>query len=293
LSEVTGKVNEPVTLSIELEGSGNIEMLTEPDLPELPNWRIFESQVSTQIDTQDDRVHGIRRFERLIVPGQHGEFTIPPIRFSYFDPDADEYRTVSTEPMLISAEPGDVEESTVTVIGSDKQPVAILSGDIRHIKPVPTTLYSVEVSLLTNSLYWACWLGPVLVVGSVWLWQRRRQRFAVDQAYARRKTARRTARKILAEAKRSETDSYVLVQRALLGYLSDKLNTPTVGLTTDSLTRLLQEVHLEPMLIERVQAVLNQTDIGRFAPVEKDTAKALVSVTRRLINDLEKAFGRG
>ena len=83
------------------------------------------------------------------------------------------------------------------------------------------------------------------------------------------------------------------MQRALLGYLSDKLNAPTVGLTTDSLTQLLRDAQLSPMLIERVQAVLNQTDIGRFAPVEKDTAKALVSVTRRLINDLEKAFGRG
>jgi len=293
LSETTGKVNEPVTLSVELEGSGNIEMLTEPNLPELPNWRIFESQVSTQIDIQNDKVHGTRRFERLIVPGQHGEYTIPPIHFSYFDPEAIEYRIVSTEPMLIAVEPGEVEESTVTVIGADKQPVAILAGDIRHIKPVPTALYSVDVSMLTNSLYWACWLGPALVVGSVWLWQRRRQRFAADEAYARRKTARRTARKRLAEAKRSETGSYVLVQRALLGYLSDKLNSPTVGLTADSLTGLLREAQLEPALIERVQAILNQTDIGRFAPVEKGTAEALISDTRRLINDIEKAFRRG
>ena len=38
LSEVEGKVNEPVTLIVDITGTGNIETLAEPALPELPNW---------------------------------------------------------------------------------------------------------------------------------------------------------------------------------------------------------------------------------------------------------------
>jgi hypothetical protein len=293
LSEVEGKVNEPVTLIVDITGNGNIETLAEPALPELPNWRVFESQSSTHlVDGQEDAVRGGRRFERLIVPGQPGRQTIPPISFSYFDPEAEEYRTVSTEPMAITIQPGETEAVPVTVIGSDNQPVTLISGDIRHIKPVPTALRSVDASMLISPLYWACWISPLLVVGGVWVWHKRRQRFAEDAVYARRQTARRTARQILAQAEQANVDSYALVQRALLGYLSDKLNQPTVGLTTGDLTSLLSKAGLETTLIERVQTTLSQTDIGRFAPVEKGAAQSLVADTRQLIDELEKAFGR-
>ncbi len=293
LSEVEGKVNEPVTLIVDITGTGNIETLAEPALPELPNWRVFESQSSTHlVDAQEDVVRGGRRFERLIVPGQPGRQTIPPISFSYFEPEAEEYRTISTDPIVITIQPGETEADPVTVIGSDKQPITLISGDIRHIKPVPTALRSVDASMLTSPLYWACWVPPLLVVGGVWVWHKRRQRFVGDAVYARRQTARRTARQTLAQAEQADVDSYALVQRALLGYLSDKLNQPTVGLTTGDLTSLLNKAGLEPVLIERVQTILSQADIGRFAPVEKGAAQSLVADTRQLIDDLEKAFRR-
>jgi hypothetical protein len=113
-----------------------------------------------------------------------------------------------------------------------------------------------------------------------------------DSVYARRQNAPRIARKILAQAQQqSGADSYAVAQRALLGYLSDKLNRPTVGLTTNRLIELLREIQLDPTLIERVGATLAQIDVGRFAPVEAGVAQSFISDTRRLIDDLEKAFG--
>ncbi len=292
LSEATGQVNEPLTLMVEIEGRGNIEILSEPAFPELPNWRVFDSQSSTRISIDNDQVGGLRHFERLIVPGQPGDYTIPSISFSYFDPQAGEFRTVKTEPIPVTVRPGENAGTAITIVGADKEPVTIISGDIRHIKPVPTTLRSTEASMLTEPLYWGCWLAPLPVVAGVWLWQRRRRRLAEDIVYARRQMARRTAHRLLAQAEQAGSDSYALIQRALLGYLSDKLNRPTVGLTTASLINLLQEARLEPDLIERVKAVLAQADVGRFAPIEKAAAQALVAETRRLIDNLEKAFGR-
>ena len=292
LSETTGQVNEPLTLVVEIQGTGNIETLSEPAVPDLPNWRVFESQSSTKINIENDQVGGVRRFERLIVPGQPGDYIIPSISLSYFDPQAGAYRTTNSESIPITIRPDESEGTAITVLGADKEPVTIISGDIRHIKPVPTTLRSVSASMLADPLYWACWLAPLPVVAGVWVWQRRRRRMAEDIVFARRQTARRTARQILAQAEQAGTDSYALIQRALLGYLSDKLNRPTVGLTAASLTNLLIEARLDPALIERIQAALAQTDVGRFAPVEKAAAQALVAQTRRLIDELEKAFGR-
>ncbi|MBI1879069.1 MAG: protein BatD [Chloroflexi bacterium] len=254
LSANETKVNEPVTLIVEIKGAGNIEALVEPSLPKLPNWRIFESKPQSTVEVQGDKVYGTRRFERLIVPGQPGNYTIPEISFTYFDLETDQYRTISTQPLPVIVQPGESEDlpPPVLVTGPQKQEVARLAGDIRHIKPVPASLTSVETSLLSQPLYWGGWILPVLVVGGVWIWQNRRQYLLVNTAYARSQRARRIAQKTLAQAQRSGVDSYSAAHRALLGYLSDKLNRPTAGLTTDNLIRLLKTTQLNPRLIERV-----------------------------------------
>jgi hypothetical protein len=138
LNQSEGIVNEPLTLVIEIEGAGNIKALSEPALPKLSNWRFFESQTTDTIEVQGDTVYGMRRFERLIVPGQPGSYTIPAISFSYFDLETSQYRTISTEPIPIAVRPGEIEalpSPAGSEAGPAKQPVALLAGDIRHIKP--------------------------------------------------------------------------------------------------------------------------------------------------------------
>lgn len=292
LSENETAVNEPVTLIVEIKGAGNIEALVEPPLPKLPNWRVFESQAKSTVEVQGDTVYGTRRFERLIVPGQAGNFTIPPINFTYFDLEAGQYRTINSQSIPVVVKPGQGEDlpPPVVIPGPIKQEVALLAGDIRHIKPVPPSLSNQETSLLNQPLYWSAWILPVLLVGGMWIWQNRRQYLLMNAAYARSQSARRVAQKRLAEAQRSGADSYAAAHRALLGYLSDKLDRPTAGLTNDSLVTLLKTTKLTSELIERVQDTLAQIDVGRFAPGGEAAVGSFISETHQLINDLEKRF---
>jgi hypothetical protein len=296
LNERESKVNEPLTLVVEIEGAGNIQTLQEPKLPELPNWRFFESQDSTATETGDGLLRGKRTFERLIVPGQLGEQTIPPISFSYYDPELDAYQTINTEPIVVTILPDGSGPAPLVVgqAGLDKQPIELAVSDIRHIKSVPSALrVGREISLLGRLFYWSCWIFPLLLVGGAQLWQNRRQRLLQDAAYARHLRARRVAFKILNEAQHPGSDHPASAAgRALSGYLSDKLNTPTAGLTTDNLIKLLRRTRLETALIEQVEALLREIDIGRFAPIPLEDGESTIMKTRTLINDLEKAFSK-
>lgn len=284
-------VNEPVTFVLKIIGAGNVEILREPALPQLPNWRYFESQSSTTIETRGDVVYGTRRFERLMVPGQPGEYVFPPVTFSFYNPEAGEYRVVNSEPVSISVKPGDSEASgSVMTSSPDRQQVEIIAGDIRHIKAVPPALNTKNSSLAENPFYWGLWALPVALVGGAWLWQSRRQRLLSDYAYMRRQRARRIAFKVLDEARHANGDGYALAHRALLGYLSDRLNRPTAGLTTDRLLGILGESGLEPELVEQVRIVLDQIETSRFAPVGAPAAQSVVSEVKKLIDDLEKFF---
>ncbi|MEW5960302.1 MAG: BatD family protein [Chloroflexota bacterium] len=293
LSDREGQVNEPLTLIVEIEGSGNIETLPEPALPDLPTWRVFDSQVKTSVEVQGERVYGTRRFERLVVPGQAGDYTIPPFNFTFFDPEAGQYRPVSSEPIPVHIKPGQNKSPALTVVNPDRESVILRAGDIRHIKPVPTTLRPVGRPVLSQPLYWSGWLAPALGVGGVWLWQKQRRRLAADVAYARRQAARRRAYKILDDIQDDGVDGYAAAHRALLGYLSDKLNRPTVGLTTAAFTGLLRDLNLDSTLVDSVRLTLEKIEIGRFAPVEKTAAQAMVTQTRQLIDRLEKGLRRG
>lgn len=291
--ETTAKVNEPITFILKITGAGNVEVLKEPALPELPNWRYFESQAFTSIETQDDVVYGNRRFERLMVPGQPGDYIFPPISFSFYDPEAGEYRTVSTEPIPVTVQPGESEATdSVMPASPDKQQVELIAGDIRHIKSVPPELDVTAPPVLTNPLYWGLWLLPVVIVGGAWAWQVRRHRFLSDVAYTRRQRARRTAQTLLAQAQRAGADSSAIAHRALLGYLSDKLNRPTVGLTTGQLIEELKDSGLNTELIDQVRFVLDEIEVGRFAPVGEVQAQTVATDVKKLIDELEKAFRR-
>jgi len=99
-------VNEPLTLRLALQGFGNVETWPDPPAPELSQWRIFESSSNTSTQVQDEKMLGTRIYEQLMVPTQAGEYTIPTITYTYFDPVLDAYETTSTEPIVVTVGEG-------------------------------------------------------------------------------------------------------------------------------------------------------------------------------------------
>jgi hypothetical protein len=296
LNTPESKVNEPLTLSVEISGAGNIEKITEPAMPDMPNWRLFESQSQVRLDSSQTQVQGVRTFERLIVPGQAGPQEIPPIRFSYFDPQSGAYQTISTAPIPVNIVPDDSSQPLPLAAAppSSQQSVNLLASDIVHIKPVPYILSTpAVVSAVGRVLYWGLWLAPLLVMGGALVWKQRRVRLIRNPAYARSLRAKKVALRTLTEAQQPQADGAAIAGRALLGYLADKLDTPTTGLTLDVLVKLLREDGVDTALSVRVHDVLLQVDFGRFAPIAAGDAQVLISETRLLINELERFFEGG
>ncbi|GAB4448803.1 MAG: BatD family protein [Anaerolineae bacterium] len=295
LSDSSSKVNEPLTLLIEIEGTGNIETLIEPELPDMPNWRFFESQASTSLRTDQGQLGGIRSFERLVVPGQAGEQTFPPISFSFYNPQSETFETVTTQPIPVDVLPDDSVQPLPIMPASpgDADSPELLNSDIVTIKPVPFVLDTPAVlSAAGRVLFWSLWVIPLFVMGGALVWKNKQVRLENDPAYARSVRAQKTAQKILDDAQHPGADACGAAGRALLGFLSDKLNTPTAGLTTDGLVALLRQHRLDDALVTRVRDVLLQVDVGRYAPIAEGDAQTLLEETRQLITALEKEFAR-
>jgi hypothetical protein len=292
VDDTEGKVNEPITLIVTISGSGNIHNLPDPAWPEIPGWRSFERQATINTAIESGEVTGSRIYERLLVPGQAGDFTMPAIEFVFFDLQLAEYRTISTQPIPVSISPGETEDDSTIIVGSDKETVELLASDIRHIKPVPSALNTARKPLTAQVIYWAAWLLPLLVIAGSYAWDIRQSYLLTHPDLVRSSRAYRKASKALTMALKEQEDVYNAAGRVLTGYLSDKLNLQVTGLTRNALARQLAERNIQPELVEHVKNSLSYSEVGRFSPEdsEADLAGKLLEDTKMLISELERAF---
>ena len=289
------KVNEPVTWQVTLSGWGNLNALPDPIWPDLPEWRSFESQATINTQFQSGQVVGNRVYERVLVPETEGEFTIPALEYTYFDPVAAQYQTITAQSIPVSIAPGDAvaaQQNLAPMPGVSKETVEQLATDIRHLKPVPSKLGSAERPVTQSGIYWLAWSIPLLgVVGNV-IWQRRQRYWQGNTGLARSSQARKKAKKALVRVRKEKGDMYSATGQVLTTYLADKLNQPVVGLTHQALATLLEDKGLDPQLVEQVDVSLTNAELGRFSPEasDPDHTENLWKEINLLIDDLEKVL---
>jgi hypothetical protein len=112
-------VGEPVTWTLELTGVGNWPDITS--LPEREVSRDFSvvQPKSKRAMKENSLFEGTLTEDVVLVPTKPGRYTLGPVRFTYFDPAAGAYRSITTEVV------------TVTVGPSTSTPVSTPSGPLQ------------------------------------------------------------------------------------------------------------------------------------------------------------------
>jgi len=288
------KVNEPITWQVTLSGYGNLKGLPEPNWPEMAGWRSFESQASVNTQSQNGQPGGYVLYERLLVPQQEGQYTIPALEYSYFDPVTAEYRTLTTEPIPVDIAPGDgrVSQNIAPITKGTQEIVEQVSTDIRHLKPVPAQLSFGAQAVTASSLYWLAWGVPLVGLVGHFVWKRRARYWQNNGHLVRSSQAHKKAKQALARAQKGNHNNYNAASQILSTYLAAKLNQPVAGLTHQALADLLAEQAVPTNLIEQIQDCLATGELGRYAPGADDPAHAenLLIEVDGLISDLEKVL---
>jgi hypothetical protein len=136
----TVAVDEPITMRVTIGGVGNLETLPEPLWPELANWRSFADDSGSQMSVQNGRLSGQRVYQRILIPTSGGDYILPAIEYTYFNPEAGQYETASTDPIPVTVTGDVLPAATPLPAAAAPIPVEPATNDIRHIKPGPTIL---------------------------------------------------------------------------------------------------------------------------------------------------------
>ncbi len=286
------ETNDAVTLELIVEGEGNLRGLADPTIDFPADFEVFPPEVTESIDRRDSRIRGSRTYEYVLIPRSPGEKTIPPVEMSYFDAESALYATSASQPLRL-----DVTGDAVIIAPGGRAGVETLREDIRFIQIGPPSLGVAGGSLGDGPGFWIVALLPlVALLGALGL-RRHWDRLEGDVAYARGRRAGRVARKRLGQARRvmSEGDArafYAEVERALRGFLADKLNVAEAGFMSEVAEAELRSRGVPGVARRNYFACLGECDRARFAPPSSSAeekseflgraAEAMTAVQERL-----------
>jgi hypothetical protein len=94
--------NEEGQLTITIIGKGNFTQIAAPAIAWPKGIEGFDSSVTDKLDKTICPVSGSRSFRYSFVSNTPGTYTIPALRFVFFDTDSNRYKTLTTQPQNIT-----------------------------------------------------------------------------------------------------------------------------------------------------------------------------------------------
>lgn len=280
-------VDEPITLKVTLSGTGNIRSLPPVKLPDLPDFRIYDSGNTESVSNTNQVVSGTKTFEQAIIPKTSGVFTIPAISLSYFDPTSTSYKTIGTGARRIVATGQglvDVGGAPKNIIGAGKQSLGYIITDFPKNDP--------KRDLSSSGLFWFLQILPLFGIIAAIFYRSHTQKLLADRGYARRVGAGKRLRSIFKTAAALKAQGelvgfYGALYDAVLGFVADRLNLEKSGLTIEDVKT---HEKIPGDIRNELTAFLESCQNARFAPggVTKNHADDLLENAGDLVGRLEK-----
>ncbi len=93
-------------ITLTVNGDGNLQLITAPEIKWGKNIEGFDAELTDNVNEQTVPVSGSKSFTYKFNVLQPGDYTIPGIEFSYFDPINAVYKTANTQAIHFSVEKG-------------------------------------------------------------------------------------------------------------------------------------------------------------------------------------------
>ncbi|MDR0993912.1 MAG: BatD family protein [Verrucomicrobiota bacterium] len=256
------KAGEPITVTLRLQGRGNIASARSPVFPESTLYKTYDPRQVGDSPSPSDET-GTKTMEQVILPRSEALTELPSLSFSYFDPALSQYRTLSVGPFPLTVHPADNANNALllqipgsTAEGGSK--AIVLGSDIVYLKPAPKHWKNPAASkrLFTPAFLLVHALSPIGLAVLYGI-HRRRNRLAEDIAFARRRHAPKSARASLrraADALRqapSPSSVFEPLSAAVADYFGHRLNLPPGAVESGLILEKLQQAGLPEIDLAR------------------------------------------
>ncbi len=284
--------NESFTLDVLITGSGNISLLDAPEIEFPADFEIYDPETKDRINVSGAGLRGSRTFQFLAIPRYAGEYEIPEIEFTYFNPTSKKYVTKTAGPFSFDVTGSDGTMPTSAEMNRAKNRITQSGSEIRYIITNPGRMSKSGSEFYGTSTFYATMGAPFVALIAFLVFRKRREALESDYVGTRQRRANRKARKRLRDAEKAlkakdDKNFYAEIFKALYGYLGDKLNIPGSQLSKSIITEKLKHRNVKPETVANLISTLDTCEMARFASTSNKEQSSFYRDTVSLITQME------
>jgi hypothetical protein len=284
--------NESLQLDIKISGKGNLKLFTAPTV-KLPNTlEVYEPEHNESVNTTIAGMQGSITDSYTVVPQFKGTYPVNPITFSFFDPNTEKYKTLTSKEFTIEVENGPISSANPNANSNDAKKQVVLSKDnFKYIKLDANLQPIAQESFFKSGLFWSLLGGPFLLIPLFILAGKKRKERLNDVEGNKLRRANKLAKKYLSEAKRNIQNPiafYESLERALHNYLKAKLNIETSEMEKSHISKLLLERKVETPVVENFISLLKSCEYARYASTSTASVQQDYNKAAEIISTIDK-----
>lgn len=268
------KTHEATSLIVTVTGKGNVSLLEAPKINFPPDMDVYDTKATENTDKSTGGTSGSKVFEYPFIPRSSGHFAIGPVKFSYFDVSSGKYETIDAGTLEFDVEKGtatSASSASSQLVMPDRKGVKNLGEDIRFISSaIPS--YSFKTGFFVGTWYYWLIVTLLLVAAAVvWYLLRGIESRKADVAGSRNRRATKMALARLKSAgdflkKNLYSAFYEELHKALLGFVSDKMNISVEDLSKENISEMLAENGVTEELAKRLVDLIDACEYARYSP---------------------------
>lgn len=282
------RTNEPATFRLTITGTGNLRLISPPSLQFPADFEAYPPKTTDKTETTREGISGSMIIDYTFMPRKTGEYDLPSVRFTYFDPQSEKYESAVLPVQHVTVIKGDRSDEDV------ERELQLRGSDIRDIKPAVSGNALHTGTRWWNTLpYWSCFAGLIFL--SLFIFSRLQSfiRRRSDAVSFKRSKAGKTATKRLKQAEsllhaNQPADFYTMLSHTLHGYAADKFGIDMSVLNRERIGEEMLQAGIPAEQKEAFTQAIETCEQARFAPqmIESSPEEFLRSIIQ-LLNAIE------
>lgn len=292
-------INEPLVLTIVIEGKGNLETLPAPVIGgALDDFSLFETKTALEKTKVNEQIRGKKTFLYTFLASRVGELVLPEVYFDFFHLKYQKYMSLSRGPFTVTvqsrrSDEGEQELSNKPVIPDElKDTVRNEKRDIQYIKESFKNDHMRNIRIRDFLLF--CDSALLIALIAIFLRKRKEKIFASNVSLRRKEFAydslRNKYKEIQKDRKKNDPRYFERASLVLDHYFADKFDLSPYGLTWEIIKRKLESAQMPEDVISQCDSFYETCNLARFTSTQlsPDDFDQIDSLLRNIGARLEK-----
>ena len=285
-------VGDPVTVRVQISGSGALDAIQLPDQSALNNFKIFPPTAKTEIGDQLG-LEGKKTFEEIVTPQNSDVHEWPQFSFSFFNPDDGQYHTLTQAAVPLAVHSGST--TVMPTIAASKNSTAENQTlqDILPIKENLGALVKNSTPLISNPIFLGAQSLPILAFLAAFIWRKRADNLANNPRLRRKIAVEKLVQTGIADlqkfaAQNNSEEFFALLFRLLQEQLGERLDCPATAITENVVEENSILCGTNETMRKDLRELFQLCNQARYAPVRGTSELNFVAGQfEKIINELQ------